>query len=774
MLTSLKILLAEDNPTDAALVRRHLKKDGIGGDVTHVDNERDFLAAIETGPDLILSDYDMGSFNGFRALEILRQRGLDIPFILVSGTIGEDLAVEAIKQGASDYLLKDRLGRLSTAVNQAIQECRSRRERRQAETALALSESRYRLLVEQASDGIFTVGADGRYSDVNARGLEMLHYSREDFLNRSVGDLIAPADRDRLIKEIAVLKQEKTRVSEFKIRRGDGTWFDAEISARALPDGQLIGIVRDLTERRKSEQALRESEERFRQLAENINEVFWMTDPGKQQMLYISPAYEIIWGRTCDSLYRSPQNWLEAVHPEDRERMKAVIRRQAVAGYHEVYRIIRPDGSLRWVRDRAFPIKDANGHAYRVVGTAEDITERRQLEEQFRQAQKLEAIGTLAGGIAHDFNNILGAIIGYIELTKFGLQGNASASKYLDLVLQAANRAAALVKQILAFSRQQEHQRVSVQLRHVVSEPIKLLRATIPAMIEFDVSLSSDLPTVMADPTQVHQVVMNLCTNAAHAMAGRAGKLTVRLEKTLIDVRHPEVIDQLKPGLYVKLSVSDTGCGMEPSTLEHIFEPFFTTKKPGEGTGLGLSVVHGIMRSHEGAVTVRSQPGTGTTFDIYFPADGATVAESPLPSRDEIPRGAGQRILFIDDEMPLAMLGYSILESLGYQPTAIHDANEALALLKSDPRAFDLVITDLSMPGVMGTDLAVQVLSMRPDMPIILTTGYTASLTSENMHAMGIKELLMKPFNFRSLGSVVQRVLNVEPPSETKHNELVE
>jgi PAS domain S-box-containing protein len=768
MLTSLKILLAEDNPADAALVRRHLKKDGIGGDITQVDNERDFMAALESEPDLILSDYDMGSFNGFRALEILRQRDLDIPFILVSGTIGEDLAVEAIKQGASDYILKDRMGRLSTAVNQAIQEGRSRREKRQAETALAMSESRYRLLVEQASDGIFTVSANGCYSDVNARGLEMLHYSREDFLGRGLGDLIATGDRARLADEIVALKEGATRVSEFKICRGDGTWFDAEISARALPDGQLLGIVRDLTERRKSEQALRESEERFRQLAENINEVFWMTDPGKREMLYISPAYETIWGRSCESLYAAPQNWIEAVHPDDRERMTGVIERQAIAGYHEVYRIIRPDGSLRWVRDRAFPIWDANGQAYRIVGTAEDITETRQLEEQFRQAQKLEAIGTLAGGIAHDFNNILGAIIGYVELTKVVLKGNAGANKYLDLVLQGANRAAALVRQILAFSRQQEHQRVTVQLRHVVAEPIKLLRATIPAMIDFDVSLPGDLPPVLADPTQVHQVVINLCTNAAYAMRDRAGKLRIQLEKVRIDTRHPVASEELKPGLYVRLSVSDTGCGIDQATMEHIFEPFFTTKKTGEGTGLGLSVVHGIMKSHEGAVTVQSQPGEGTTFLLYFPADGADVTEAPLPPKTELLRGSGQRVLFIDDEKPLAMLGFSILESLGYQPTAMHDASEALACLQADPQAFDLVVTDLSMPGIMGTDLAAEVLSLRPDLPVILTTGYTASLTSENLRDMGIRELLMKPFNFTSLGAVVHRVLNTPSTSEAR------
>lgn len=766
MTPPLKILFAEDNPVDAELIIRQLRREGFTFELERVDTEEAFAAGLHEGLDLILSDFDLGTFNGLRALEIVKSRKLDIPFILISGTIGEDLAVEAIKLGASDYLLKDRLVRLGTAVTQAIMEGRLRRERRESETALAASESRYRLLVEQASDGIFTVSQAGRYTDVNARGLEMLQYSREEFLSLYIGSLIAQEDRERLAGEVALLRGGRSRVSEFKIRRKDGTWFDAEISARALPDGQLLGIVRDLTERRRSEQALRESEERFRQIAENINEVFWITDPVNKRTLYVSPAYEAIWGRSCESVYRSPLSWLEFIHENDRERVGGAITLQAIGGYHEIYRVVRPDGSLRWVRDRAFPIKDASGKVYRIVGTAEDITEWRKLEEQFRQAQKLEAIGTLAGGIAHDFNNILGAIIGYVELTKLGLKGNASAHQYLDMVLQGANRAASLVRQILAFSRQQEHQRVAVQLRHVVAEPVKLLRATIPAMIEFDVTLAADLPVVQADPTQIHQVVMNLCTNAAHAMQGRPGRLGVKLEKFLMDARQTEVVGtQLKPGLYVRLTVSDTGCGMERSTVERIFEPFFTTKGPGEGTGLGLSVVHGIMQIHEGAITVQSEPGSGTTFHLYFPADGSGApAESKSAEAPVVPKGAGQRVLFIDDEKPLAQLGQSILDALGYHATALSDATEALAMIRAHPADFDLVVTDLSMPGIMGTDLATEVLAIRPELPVILTTGYTSRLDADSVRELGIRALLMKPFSFRTLGEIAHRVLS-EPKS---------
>ena len=396
---------------------------------------------------------------------------------------------------------------------------------------------------------------------------------------------------------------------------------------------------------------------------------------------------------------------------------------------------------------------------YRVVGTAEDITERRKLEDQFRQSQKLEAIGTLAGGIAHDFNNILGAIIGYTELIKMSLVGkNEAAIGHLDAVLQASRRAVSLVRQILTFSRQEDHGRIPVQLGHVVDEPLKLLRATLPATIRLEEAFADDLPTVLADPTQIHQIVMNLGTNAAHAMNDRPGRLRVMLEKVVIDEQMAKGNASLHPGLYARLTVSDTGSGMNAETVQRIFEPFFTTKPPGEGTGLGLSVVHGIMRNHEGAVTVYSQPGEGTVFHMYFPAY-AHDASDAVARPAEVPKGSGERILFVDDEKPLALLGQSLLESLGYVVMAGTQVQEMLARVKADPAGFDLIVTDLAMPEMTGTEFAAQILKIRPDLPIILATGYTASLTFERAQALGIRELLIKPLTRESLGLAVQRAL---------------
>ncbi len=764
----LTLLFAEDSPVDAELALRQLRRDGLVVEATIVNSAEAFAAGIHQGLDVILSDYDMGHFNGMQALELVQQRGFDVPFILISGTVGEELAVEAIKRGASDYLMKDRLVRLGSAVTHAIDQCRLRRERVQMDHELHQSREDFRRLFEANPMPMWVYDRETlRFLAVNNAAVAHYGYSHEEFLAMSIQDIRPPEDVPVLLKSISDRggMPDLMPAGAWQHRKKNGELIYVEITPHAFMfRGRRAKLVlaNDVTAKRESVLALSESEQRFRQLAENITEVFWMVDPTNSQVLYVSPAYEVIWGRTCESLYLNSLSWRQAIHPEDRERVTATLARNLTipGGYHEVYRIVRPDGSVRWVRDRAFPVKDARGRVYRVVGTAQDITEWRKLEEQFRQAQKLEAIGTLAGGIAHDFNNILGAIVGYVELTKTYCENDRTATQHLDMVLQASQRAAALVRQILAFSRQQEQQRIPVHLKQIVAEPIKLLRATIPAIIEFDVSLPPNLPVVHADPTQVHQVVMNLCTNAAHAMGDRPGRLSVSLENFLMDARQPNVGTRLKPGLYVRLSITDTGCGMESAVQERIFEPFFTTKAPGEGTGLGLSVVHGIMQSHEGAVTVHSEPGKGTTFHLYFPADGTALPENNPPVKAETRRGAGQRVLFVDDEPQLARLAEAVLSALKYQPTAVTDPAEALRLVRADPQAFDVVITDLSMPGMIGTELAAQLLALRPDLPIILVTGYAAKLTPKTVTAIGIRELLLKPFTFQSLGDAVQRVLS--------------
>ncbi len=585
------------------------------------------------------------------------------------------------------------------------------------------------------------------------------HFARGMFWPQSVFGILTPSPW-RWLEHAGWVIFEDVFLC-ISIRNSLREMFDVAMR-RARLEGVNVEIESQVAERTAeltaTHQELKASDQRFRLLAENIHEVFWMTDPVKNQVLYVSPAYETIWGRPCESAYKSGNSWREAIHPDDRLPVReALATKQTRGDYEETYRIIRPDGSVRWIYDRAFPVRDEAGQVYRIVGTAEDITEHRRLEEQLRQTQKMEAIGTLAGGIAHDFNNILGAINGYTELAKLSVK-DVAAREYLDTVLRAGNRATNLVKQILTFSRQKEQKRVSIQLQTVLEETLALLRATLPRTIEFRIFLAPDASTVLADTTQVHQIVMNLGTNAWQAMKNRPGRLEIKLKNIHVDATMAETHLGLRIGAYVRLSVSDTGHGMDHATLERIFEPFFTTKEAGEGTGLGLSVVHGIMQSYGGAITVYSQPGQGTVFHLYFPAY-VGAAPAAVTAEASIPTGQGQSILFVDDEEVLARLGKKNLEHLGYVVEAQTDVIAALNFVRSHPQQFDLIITDQTMPGMTGVDFAKHLLQVRADLLIILTTGYAGDLTTEQVRDLGIRGLLLKPHTLHSLGTMVHQVL---------------
>ncbi len=389
-----------------------------------------------------------------------------------------------------------------------------------------------------------------------------------------------------------------------------------------------------------------------------------------------------------------------------------------------------------------------------------DITEQKQLEEELFQAHKMEAIGTLAGGIAHDFNNILSGIIGYTELAKAELKGNSRSVAKLEKVLQASQRATGLVKQILTFSRKGAYNRKPLQPYLIIKDSLNLMRASLPTTVEIVESIDSECGTILADQTMLHQIIVNLCTNALHAMEEETGTLTVTLtckELTADDVLgHPGVL----PGLFVVLSVNDTGCGMDQQTQQRIFEPYFTTKEIGKGTGLGLSVVLGLVHSYGGIITVDSELGKGTTFHVYFQA---IIEEVKAPAETEevksLPTGT-ERILTVDDEITIVTLHKAVLSRLGYTVTTKTSSEEALAALKADPQGFDLLITDQTMPTLSGAKLAEEVLRFRPDIPIILCTGYSTTLSEEKAMEIGIKKYFSKPVARKDLIRIVRTLLD--------------
>ena len=403
-------------------------------------------------------------------------------------------------------------------------------------------------------------------------------------------------------------------------------------------------------------------------------------------------------------------------------------------------------------------LEAANALLQEDIGLRErTAVERIKLEDKLRQAQKLEALGTLAGGIAHDFNNILAGIIGFADL---GIQeagdGTATTASFRE-ILKAGGRARDLVRQILAFSRHREQDRKPLDLETDVRDALKLLRATLPASVEIISEFESGMPKVLADSIQIHQVVTNLVTNAWHALGERPGHVRVQLSTFIVDADFAHTHPDLRPARYLRLSVSDNGCGMDSATASRIFEPFFTTKEPGRGTGLGLSVVHGIMKSCDGAISVYSKPGDGTTFHLYFPAldFDAPISTEAAPA---IVNGTGQRVLFIDDEPVLTLLGERFLTRLGYVPIIEKDAHAALARFREEQ--FDVVITDLTMPQLGGIDLARRLWEIRPGTRIVLTTGYTATLDTPRAREIGFCELLLKPYSIQALGDCMQRALS--------------
>jgi PAS domain S-box-containing protein len=445
------------------------------------------------------------------------------------------------------------------------------------------------------------------------------------------------------------------------------------------------------------------------------------------------------------------------------ERINKVLKGQKVTASVE-YQLKTKNGRELWALLNMNFLQDTEGRPVRVLVVAHDITEQKQaqeekknLEYQLQQAQKMEAIGTLAGGIAHDFNNILSVIIGYTELILMNAHIDTEVRQNLKEIFNASKHARDMVKQILAFSRQNKQERKPIQVAHIVKEALKMLRASLPSTISIQQNIEKNTGIIEADPTQIHQVLMNLCTNAAHAIDEKDGVLEISLAN--VDLDHPAATEfpDLYPGSFLKLSVSDTGNGIAPEALPHIFNPYFTTKEKGEGTGLGLAVVQGIIKSLNGAITVDSKVGEGSTFNVYLPTIKRELAEEeemPKP----LPMGY-ERILLVDDEQPLVEIGKQMLERLGYRVDTRTSSIEALNLFKANPDRFDLVITDIVMPNMSGDKLADEMMGIRPDIPIVLCTGYSEKFTRQHASDMGIECFLMKPLVMQDLAGTVRRAL---------------
>ncbi|MGD9157746.1 MAG: PAS domain S-box protein [Desulfobacteraceae bacterium] len=620
-------------------------------------------------------------------------------------------------------------------------------------------------------DGVSILDGNGIHIYVNPAFCQMTGYNESELLGSGPPYRYWPKENKIQIHSILTSDFNGCLDDiELVLKRKDGKRFPVIVNSSVLSNENsgatyyittisFNHLAANIWDQKKAEEALKQSEHRYRSLVENSFFGLFIADIHSGKFLFLNKRLCDFFGYTVEEgLHLSVWDF---INPEEHEVIRKILEKwpldyENASTKSGIFTGVKKDGSIIRIEINA-TIITYDGELS-VQGLVNDVTKEEYFDEKLRQVQKMEAIGTLAGGISHDFNNILGAIIGYSELANFQLKKNKPAEDSIDQILKAGYRARDLVSQILAFSRKSENELKPIYLKPLVKEVLKLIKASLPSTIEIKNSLKQETGVVMGDPTQIHQIMMNLCTNSAHAMGEEGGILEVSLYDVSFEenvtVSHPE----MAPGEYIVLSVRDTGHGMAPEVRERIFEPYFTTKDKGVGTGMGLAVVHGIVKSYGGTINVDSEPGVGTTFRIYLPEVKIGRASDMVAAEKRIPRG-NEKILFVDDEVALARLGKKLLENLGYRVSIMTDSPEAFKLFYSDPKKFDLVITDMTMPGLTGTNLMKKIRDVRPDTPIILCTGYSEIINEEKALNMGINAFIMKPLVIQELAVKVREVL---------------
>jgi two-component system, cell cycle sensor histidine kinase and response regulator CckA len=641
MNSPLRVLVIEDFEDDLLLLLRELRRGGYTIDHQRVETAAAMLEALDRQTwDIVIADYTLPAFSAPAALNLLQQQQRDIPFIIVSGTIGEETAVEAMKAGAHDYIIKGNLARLVPAVERELREAKERQKRQATEIAL------------------------------------------------------------------------------------------------------------------------RESEERFRQLAENmVKSIFWMADPQARTLIYVSPAYEPIWGRSCASLLADFWEWIEAIHPDDQERIQTRFFELSLRGdYDEEYRIIRPDGELRWIHDRGFPIRDSAGVPYRVAGIAEDITEKKLLEAQFLRAQRMESLGTLASGIAHDFNNILTPILAIAQLLMLKFPDlDEHHQTMLQILEENAKRGGDVVKQILMFARGGSGTRMPLKVQHMLDEITQMARQTFPKNIEVKLARSTqDLWCVAADATQLHQVLMNLAVNARDAMPN-GGVINLAAQNIRIDEAFARMNLEAHPGTYVMITVADNGMGIPAALVERIFEPFFTTKDVGKGTGLGLSTSLGIVKNHGGFVEVWSEVDQGAQFKVYLPTMMDEVP--PIVPSTPLLRGHNELILIVEDETAIQQVTSTALIDNHYRTLIASDGIEAIALYAEHKQEIALVLMDIMMPSLDGLSAIRTLQKLNPTVKVVAMSGLATHHQVTEAIGDTVKAFLAKPYTMSELLDTLHQVL---------------
>lgn len=634
--------------------------------------------------------------------------------------------------------------------------------RRADAEALRASEERFRTICEVAPLGIFLVDAEARVAYSNPAAERILGRTTAEIAGKGWGDAIHPNDRAEVERTIAAAGRGPGGGFSLSVRlvHPDGTVIWTETQSRNVYDGdQYLGrvsLVSDVTERRRMLQAVYESEALFRELSENVDAVFYLARPDASGVDFVSRGFEKVWGRTIEELQANPFLWMAVIHPDDREAVASSFERDR-AHFQAEYRVMRPDGTLRWISDRSFPVRDAEGRIIRIAGVATDETERRTLEAQLLQSQRLESIGRLAGGVAHDFNNLLTVIMSHAA---FARQDAENADEDLVSIERAGRRAAELTAQLLAFARRQVIEPRVVDLNALTGQIDRMLQRLIGASISLQTQLQPSLWSVKVDPAQMEQVLVNLAVNARDAMPN-GGTLTIETANVTLGPGYAGMHADVSPGAYVMVAVSDSGEGIDPAFLPMIFEPFFTTKLEGAGTGLGLATCYGIVKQAGGHIWAYSEPGRGATFKVYLPrVEG--VAPEMTPAEPIDAAGGNETVLLVEDDADVRAIGVRTLHAHGFQVLEAVDGIDALIVARGYHGVIHVLVTDVVMPRMGGKELAERLSAERPEMRVLFASGYTRNaIVHQGVLEKGTS-FLQKPYVPATLVAKVREVLDEE------------
>ena len=764
MIGPIRILLVEDSDADAKLVVQALKRADLDVEVERVE-ERGALhvALVNKTCDAVICDWSLPGLDALDALSIYRASGSEVPFIIVSGTVGEEQAVTAMRSGAHDYVLKDKLARLPMALEREIRDSNLRTDYRQ-------QERRFRALIEKSSEAIVLSDLAGMIVYASSAASVLYGRRRAELIGQRAMDLVHPDDREVLQGlRLRAHQGEALSGESFRIVRRDGTVRWVEFSATNLLDDPavcaIVANLRDITERKTAADALRASESRFARLAES-GVLGVLTADLHGNIAEVNQAYATMVGYSREELMSGTIKWADLIPPDHSDRIRAAIEHLAQHGAVPPFETatIRKDGvrvpMLIGVAVLELPM---------YIAFSIDLTERvraehalRAAEDQLRQAQKMEAVGRLAGGIAHDFNNILSIIVGYAEMLQEELASGDPRRDDASQILDASKRATSLTRQLLMFSRQQVIEPKVLDLDDVIANMKKMMHRVVGEDVELRADRSQALGRIVADPSSIEQVVMNLVVNARDAMP-TGGALTIATGDVELG---PEYVTRhivAHPGNYVRVSVTDTGTGMDAATRARIFEPFFTTKAKEKGTGLGLSTVFGIVHQAGGGIEVESELGAGTTFRIYLPR---VEADPTADHASDIGAAKGtETILLLEDDQQVRAVAHTILTRLGYRVIEAATAADAIALCEHHDGTIDLMLSDVVMPHMSGPEVASRIAHLRPDMKVLFMSGYTDDAVVRHGVTTSQIALVQKPFSPVSLTHKIREVLGKAVPA---------